>query len=170
MAEYAMLKSVINKTNMKTKIIGVSQAAYRRVRLSALALIAAVVVMSGVVSQGFGVFAASCSSISDCQQQIANDSNAIANLEDEATSYQDAISKLQAQINSIQQEIALNTSKQTQLEAEIIANQAKLELQKQALGQNLKAMYVSDQMSTVEMLATWMRRRTKALCRIKFRR
>lgn len=98
--------------------------------------------------------AANCTSISDCQQQIANDNSTIAGLQSVATSYQDAINKLQAQINSIQQQIAINQAAQASLQTQIDAAQAKLDQQKAGLAQDLKAMYVSGQMSTVEMLAT----------------
>lgn len=100
------------------------------------------------------VSAATCSSIIDCQQQIASDNSALANLQDEATSYQDAINKLASQIASIQQEISINEARQADLQSQIAAAQAKLDYQKQVLGETLKAMYVAGSMSTVEMLAS----------------
>jgi peptidoglycan DL-endopeptidase CwlO len=96
----------------------------------------------------------SCSSISDCQQQITNGTNAVNALQSQATSYQDAINILQSQISSIQAQISINQTRQAQLQAQIVADQAELAHDKVLLGDDLKAMYVSGSMTTVEMLAT----------------
>ena len=161
MAERAMLKSVINKTDINMKKREVLFKLRWRARLVAAVLAAFVVVFSGAVTRGFGVFAASCSTASDCQQQInslstQNDiaQNSLAQLEAQAGSYQATINALQAQINQLQGQINDNIALQAKLTAEIAEKQQELDQQKAALGEDLKAMYVSGQMSTVEMLAT----------------
>jgi len=100
------------------------------------------------------VQAATCATIADCQQQIANDKNTVADLQNDATSYQDAISKLQSQIGSIQQEIAISQAQQVQLEGQIADAQAQLIQQKQVLATDVKMQYVSGGISTAEMLAS----------------
>lgn len=95
------------------------------------------------------------------QQQIDNlstqnsqNQNALNSLQIQANSYQDAINQLSQQIASIQAAIAANQSRQADLGLQIEAAQQKLDQEKQALSEDLKAMYVSGQMTTVEMLAT----------------
>ncbi|HVU59837.1 MAG TPA: CHAP domain-containing protein [Candidatus Saccharimonadales bacterium] len=121
----------------------------------------AVLLVSGTLTRGFGVFAASCTSTADCQQQIdalnsANNQvqNSLNQLEAQAGSYQAAIAALQAQINSLQAQINTNQAQQAQLQTQIDDAQTKLDYERKVLGEDLKAMYVSGQMSTVEMLAT----------------
>ena len=134
---------------LKIKVV---PASIRSIKHAPL-LVAVVVLLTSLTSATI-IRAASCTTITDCQNQIANDKSALVGLEGEAASYQDAISKLNAQIVSIQQQIALNQAHQADLQAQIVAAQQKLDEQKQMLGNTLKAMYVAGQMSTVEMLAT----------------
>ena len=105
--------------------------------------------------------AASCRSTTSCKSQINNLRNqntdaqsALNSLVAQAGSYQAAIVALQGEIDSLTQVIQANEAKQAQLQAEIIAKQAELDRQRQILGSDVKAMYVDDQMSTIEMLAT----------------
>lgn len=72
----------------------------------------------------------------------------------EAQSYQDAIDKLQGQITIMQQNIAVNQARQEQLQADIAQKQTELDAQRKVLGDDIKAMYVNGQLSTLEMLAT----------------
>jgi peptidoglycan DL-endopeptidase CwlO len=88
------------------------------------------------------------------QQENNNNRAAVANLMQMATSYQDAINQLQAQINQLQAQINENEAQKAALEKQINDLQLELERQKEVLGQNIKAMYVGDKMSTIEMLAT----------------
>lgn len=72
----------------------------------------------------------------------------------EAASYQDAINILQAQINAFQAEINARQAEADRLQAEIVKMEAELERQKDLLGQNIRAMYLEGDISTIEMLAT----------------
>jgi surface antigen/peptidoglycan hydrolase CwlO-like protein len=78
----------------------------------------------------------------------------LQSLQIQASDYRDAINQLQAQISGIQSAIAANVAKQADLQVQIETAQARLDNQRSALGSDLKAMYISGQMSTVEMLAT----------------
>lgn len=95
-----------------------------------------------------------CTSITDCQNKIAANDAAVAKLVDQATSYQDAIDHLDAQINQIQVTINASEKKQADLERQIVEKQAEINYQRKVLGEDLKAMYVDDEMTTIEMLAT----------------
>lgn len=75
-------------------------------------------------------------------------------LSQEASSLADAINRLQSQINASQKRIDQLNGEITQLKKEIKAAEIELEKQKDLLGQSIKAMYVSGEISTVEMLAS----------------
>lgn len=161
MATYARLRLGFPNTKMRIKKFSIGLV-NRRTGVRALGV--ALVLLTGTVAlstHGFGVFAASCSSAADCQQQISTLSsqntqaqNALDQLEAQAGSYQAAIDALQVHINDLQGQIHTNQAQQAQIQAAIDANQAKLDQERTTLGEDLKAMYVNGQMSTVEMLAT----------------
>lgn len=72
----------------------------------------------------------------------------------EASSIQDTISKLEAQISGLQAQITANQAKNEKLKSEIDIAQKELDKQKKLLGENIKAMYLEGQISTLEMLAS----------------
>lgn len=71
-----------------------------------------------------------------------------------AANIEAAINKLQARIDELQTQIRQNQAKSEQLKAEIAAAEQELIKQKDVLGQNIKAMYLEGQITTIEMLAT----------------
>jgi surface antigen/peptidoglycan hydrolase CwlO-like protein len=97
---------------------------------------------------------ATCSSITDCDNQIQSSTSAVQNLQNEAVSYQDALSRLNSSIGSLQDQIADSQAQQASLQTQIIQKQAEVDQQRQYLASDLQSMYVDDQMSTLEMLAT----------------
>jgi phage tail tube protein FII len=72
----------------------------------------------------------------------------------EAGNYEDAIAKLQAEIDVVTQNITTNQTRQTDLQTQITTKQQQLDAQRKILGEDIKAMYVDGQLSTIEMLAT----------------
>lgn len=72
----------------------------------------------------------------------------------EASSYQDAINNLTAQINAYQAEINRRQAEADELQRQIGEMEIELEKQRGLLGQNIKAMYMEGDISTIEMLAT----------------
>ncbi len=72
----------------------------------------------------------------------------------EASSYEDAINKLSAQINAYQAEINTRQAEAEDLQRQITEKEAELVVQRDLLGQNIKAMYLEGEISTIEMLAT----------------
>lgn len=75
-------------------------------------------------------------------------------LQVEADGLQATIDGLQTQINGLQGQIDENNAKSADLENQIAAAQAELDHQKKILGENIKAMYLEGDISTIEMLAT----------------
>jgi peptidoglycan hydrolase CwlO-like protein len=92
--------------------------------------------------------------IESLEQENERNVSAIEKLQGEATSYQDAISRLEAQIADIQRKIDANTKEQNRLKDEIAKAEAELQKQKNLLGENIRAMYVEGDMTTLEMLAS----------------
>ncbi|MEI6481204.1 MAG: CHAP domain-containing protein [Candidatus Saccharibacteria bacterium] len=92
--------------------------------------------------------------IASLQQQNAEYKTTIARLQGEATSYQDAIAQLKAAIDTLQGQIDANTAEQQKLQADITTAEAELVKQKGLLGDNIKAIYLEGQISTIEMLAS----------------
>lgn len=72
----------------------------------------------------------------------------------EASSLADAINRLQVEINASQARIEQLNGEITTLRAQIVEAEAELAKQKSLLGESIKAMYVSGEISTVEMLAS----------------
>jgi peptidoglycan hydrolase CwlO-like protein len=75
-------------------------------------------------------------------------------LELQADSLEAAIQQMQAQIDGLQAQIAANQAKSNELQKKIKEAEIELARQKSLLGQNIKAMYLEGDISTVEMLAT----------------
>jgi surface antigen len=78
----------------------------------------------------------------------------VSNLASEANTYQGKINELQAQVNALQAALTANEAKQSSLEQQITEAQNKIEQQKKYLGEDIKAMYIDGQLSTIEELAT----------------
>ncbi len=72
----------------------------------------------------------------------------------EASSYQEMINALAAQINAYQREINARQAESEQIQAEIVQKEAELAKQRDVLGENIKAMYLEGNITTIEMLAT----------------
>ncbi len=72
----------------------------------------------------------------------------------EAASLQDVINKLQAEINALQVQINENQAKSADLQKQIVAAEEELAKQKKLLGENIRAMYLEGQITTLEMLAS----------------
>lgn len=126
---------------------------FRRLKLLPLFFVA-IIVLVGSTSVAVVEADQYSSQIQALENQNSLVQTQVNSLQQQASSYQDAINKLQQQINGIEDAIANNKAKQVQIQQEIIQNQQELSYQKKVLGEDLKAMYVNGQMSTVEMLAT----------------
>src|SRR5262249_574196 len=72
----------------------------------------------------------------------------------EAASFEDKIKGLKKQISLLEDQIQKDQAKSDKLEKRIAEAEIKLEEQKDLLGQNIKAMYLEGDISTLEMLAS----------------
>jgi len=138
------------KQKVKTK----SKSLLRKISLISLCFI----LLFLAVSPRNGNPAVSAQSVQEQINALRNQNteyqNTIEKLRNEATSYQDAIVKLRAQIDTLQGQIDSNQKEQARLQQEIIVAEEELAKQKKLLGENIKAMYLEGEISTLEMLAS----------------
>ncbi|USN96350.1 MAG: hypothetical protein H6797_04720 [Candidatus Nomurabacteria bacterium] len=88
-------------------------------------------------------------------QSKANEYQAQANqLRAKADTLQNKLYEIGAQINALQTKIEINQKKHEKLQADIAANQVKLSKTQNVLGDVLANLYVDDNISTVELLAS----------------
>ncbi len=156
-------ENIIKGHKQKTKMLKIkSQKSFKRyLRSTPVLITVSVLIMFMVFTHGFGILAASCSSVTDCQQQINNLNNAnnsvnqqISNLEAQAGSYQASISALQAQVSNLQSQIYSNEVQQTNVQNQINSDQQEILNQKSILSNDIKTLYESGQITPIEMLAT----------------
>lgn len=128
-------------------------------RLKSVPLLVAVGLITASVGMSFPV--AHADDISQLQAQVDNlnaqnaeNHQQVTSLEAQASSYQQEINRLDSQIASLQAQIDTNLAKEVQIQANIQEKQQEVNQQKAVLGEDLKAMYVNGQMSTIEELAT----------------
>lgn len=72
----------------------------------------------------------------------------------QANSYQGVVDSLSQQIDSLQQTIVAYQQQSDAVQVEIVQKQADLDQQKKVLGEDIKAMYLEGQISTLEILAS----------------
>lgn len=120
-----------------------------------IALFVVIVVMAVSSSRITTVFADQFDEkIEKLSEQNDKASSNLEQLGSEASDLQDAIAKLQKQINTLQAQITDTQSKIDNLEKDIRQAQKELDKQRDLLGQNIRAMYVEGEISTIEMLAS----------------
>lgn len=92
--------------------------------------------------------------IATIQSQSSQVRAQINSLKSQARDYQGMINLLQGQIDAVQAQINANQAQQDDLQRQINAAQIELEHQRSVLSENIKSMYTSSEMTTIEMLAT----------------
>ncbi len=155
MDNHGIITSAINEINsMKKHLNRWLLLLIRKVKTAPLFIVVGVLLVASVASAALVHADNFTNQIANLNEQNQQKESAIGSLQSKAANYQDEIKNLQSQIASIQHNIKLNQDKQVQLQTQIDTDQAKINQQKKVLGEDLKAMYVGGQMSTVEMLAT----------------
>ncbi len=148
-----MSKVQVSKTKMK-KLIQRKLRKWQKVTAVGTVVIAAVLTISMSVVPHFVAADSFDDQIRALQQENVQKKSALSALKVEASSFQDAINQLQAQIAVVQQQIDENTTKQNDLQAKIEENQKELTRQRTVLGDNIRVMYVENQITTIEILAS----------------
>jgi surface antigen len=118
-------------------------------------LVAAIMVMAGSFSTYSLVFADRFQEqINQLQAENSKKQGQVEVLQVEADSIQGVIAGMQVQINGLQKQISDNQAKSDALKVKIAEAEAELQRQRDVLGQNIKAMYLEGDISTLEMLAS----------------
>lgn len=116
-------------------------------------MVALFIVSSGVVMPR--VFADQFDQqINDLQKQNSQKQQDIQRLQIEATGIEDQVAKLGQQIDGLQGEINQNQARKESIEKQISDAETELAKQKKILGENIRAMYLEGQITTLEMLAS----------------
>lgn len=139
---------------VKQKIIQNSKKMLSKFSIFALCFMLLFIAVAPRGNRGIVKAATVQEQINALRAENAEYKNTIDKLRGEATSYQDAIAILKAQIDSLQAQIDANTKEQARLQQEIIVAEEELVKQKRLLGENIKAMYLEGEISTLEMLAS----------------
>lgn len=118
-----------------------------------------VLIFTGAFAFGtFSVPLAQADRFDDQIRTLNQDNNekrqARAQLGAEASSLSDAVNKLQVEINTLEAQIRDNQAKNDELQRQITAAEEELAKQRELLGENIKAMYLEGEISTLEMLAS----------------
>jgi surface antigen len=92
--------------------------------------------------------------INQLNQQNALSAQKQQRLEQQAGSLAEAIADLRAQISQLEAQIRQNEAKRNELNRKIVAAKKEIAEQKAILQVNLKEMYLANDMSTIEMLAS----------------
>ncbi len=141
------------QTNYKNKKYETVKSIYMRKRISLL-IIAIVLSVGSFASVRFVAAQSLQEQINGLQNENNDTKQQVNALKVEAASYQDAINLLQGQINQYQAEINQRQAESEKIKSEIVVAEAELLKQKDLLGQNIKAMYLEGDITTIEMLAT----------------
>lgn len=142
-----LVRSIKTKTVHYKRTLTPALSRLRAV-LSAVALIA---LISGAAIAHADQYDAQINSL---KAQNNNVQAQVNSLVQQAGSYQAAIDQLSAQIGALQSALTTNETKQADLQQQITNNQNKINQKKQYLGDDIKAMYVDGQLTTIEELAT----------------
>jgi surface antigen len=120
-------------------------------------LVVSVVVLAFAVPIQFAGKASAdnyASRIKALEQDIARFDSEAAKLSEQADSLQREVSRLTNEKATIQAQVDISQARFDQLNADIAANEAKILKNKDALGTIIADLYVDDQVSTIEMLAS----------------
>jgi surface antigen len=136
----------INQRKMKTKS--------EKIRQSALLMAAAAVLAFGFIVSPLAQADQFQDRINQLQADNAQKQQNVTQLNAQADSYQGEVDRLQGEIDVVRAQIAANEAKRDDLAKQITAAEVELAKQKKLLGENIKAMYVAGEISTLEMLAS----------------
>ena len=157
---YFRAKSIFTSVRTKNKkmILKTPHSKYfiDRIRSTPVLVISSIVAIAAVFIIGPRLVGADAyqAQINSLNQQNAQTQNLLNSLTGQASSYQQVVNGLQTQINGMQSAIYANQAKQSLIQNQILANKTKLARQKKVLADDIKTMYISGQLTPVEMLAT----------------
>lgn len=118
-------------------------------------LLALAVIMTAGITNASTVYADRFDAqINELNQQNAQTNQADGLRESEERDLQAVLSRLQGEIAAIEEQVSLNQTKRDETNAKIAEAEAEMAKLQAVLGENIKAMYMEGDISTIEMLAT----------------
>lgn len=147
---------IMLKVNFKTKTIEQMKKISHKSQLkqSLFLILSAAVFVFGLAFSPLVAADRFDEQIQQLQAQNAQNRVAVNQLQAQADSYQGEIDRLQGHIDAVRALIRENEAKRDNLETQIRVAEEELARQKKFLSENLKAVYVEGQISTLEMLAS----------------
>lgn len=137
------------------KIRSTTPVSTSRATRAALVAVSAVVLGAGVFQLGPHVFArdydAEINALNQQAQQAQNEADRLGTM---AATLEEELGRINAQIDSIRAEIAKSQQKHDALVAEIAKNKLAIEKNRKVMGKILSDIYLDDQISPLEMLAS----------------
>lgn len=131
------------------------QIVHTSLLMSRLRLLGLTLALAGLISGAAVVHADQYDEqINALNQQNSSAQGVLNGLQAQAGSYQEAINQLQTQINAVQAALNAGIAQQNSLIAQIADAQAKIDQKRKYLGEDIKAMYIDGQLSTIEEIAT----------------
>lgn len=119
------------------------------------ALVAALVLFAGSLSTYSFVFANNYQEqINELSAANSEKKDRVSTLAEQADTLEGVVQALQTEIQALQAKINDNNAKRDGLQVEITKAEEELDRQRDVLGQNIKAMYLEGDISTIEMLAS----------------
>lgn len=137
----------------KVKVLKQTFQKAKKYQLALVALVWSLGILSSLILGGVVSADRFDDQINQLKTQNGALSSARAELQAEAGDLQAVINGLQEQISSLEAQIRDNEAKRAELNQKIIEAKAEIERQRDLLGQNIRAMYLEDNMSTFEQLA-----------------
>lgn len=124
------------------------------IKRSAAAFTAVAILVFSVLHMPFAWAVSLQEQIDQLSQQNGQTREQVDVLEDQAVDFNDKISKLQQEINGLQAQINDSVAQIQTTQVKIDEAETELAKQKKLLGENIRAMYVEGDISTLEMLAS----------------
>jgi surface antigen len=138
----------MRKEGILVHIFALKKPIFQTITISAAALIFAAIfapIAAGLTYQ---------QKIDILQKRNSNNESARSDLQANAETLQQRVNSLRAEINAVESQIADSERKREALLQEIKQVKIRLAREKKLLGSNIKAMYIDNDMSTIEMLAS----------------
>jgi len=139
---------------MNTRVPRVIAKAISHIPINKKLIIISSLIAALLIASPFAYAATYNQQIQNLQRQNAGHISSRNDLGLQAQSLQDQIATLQSEVAGLESQIRESEAKKARTEAAIAEAEAELAMQKKTLGANIKQLYLDDEMSTLEMLAT----------------
>jgi peptidoglycan DL-endopeptidase CwlO len=149
---FMVKRDIFRQTKVKQKLLKMKNKSIFGQKIVIAALVA--VFAFGFIGSPFALADEFDARINQLREQNEKKEERQSVLLNEAASFEDKIKGLKAQIGILETQIKKDQTKSDELKRRITEAEKELERQKDLLGQNIRAMYLEGDISTLEMLAS----------------